>query len=145
MSEARFLHRLAQLLAVLLLLTVCFSAWAGGKPKVGVLLTEEDDGGSFTIKVGEEVIILLDIPRTRGYDWYVQEIDRKVFQLAGRQPADRVKGIEGRPDQWALRFRSVTPGKTKVELAFCRFADCAETTRETFSVTIQVAERKKRY
>jgi inhibitor of cysteine peptidase len=100
-----------------------------------VNLTQEDSGGTRSIRVGDEITVVLAENPTTGYRWHA-DIDTDRLQLT----ADDYEGPErpvGAAGMRRLTFAPLQPGQTRLHLVKRRSWE--QTAVAEFDVSLDVA------
>ena len=103
--------------------------------QVRVNLTKDDSGGTRSVRVGDEVTVVLDENPTTGYRWHA-DIDTARLQLT----ADHYEGPEHRIGAGGTRqltFAPVQPGQSRLHLVKRRSWEQAVVAE--FDVSLDVA------
>jgi inhibitor of cysteine peptidase len=103
---------------------------------VQVTLTNDDSGGARTLRLGDEITVILDENPTTGYRWHA-DIDTTRLQLTD----DHYQGPEhpiGAGGTRQLTFAPVQPGRTRLHVVKRRPWEQAVVAE--FDVALDVAE-----
>lgn len=118
----------------LLVITSLLCATAFGNE---IHLTDEDNGESVEMTVGEFLSITLEGNPTTGYKWQVAEYEDAVLEQQGEgtyTPAGKALGGGG---SYLFRFEAVGKGETTLRLIYFRPFE-SKPPIKTFEVTITV-------
>ena len=105
-----------------------------------VILTEENDGETITLKVGQAVHLLLTGNPTTGYMWEVQEVDEAVLHMADVPEYDASSDALGSGGAFDFLFTATAPGETELTLIYYRSFEKDVPPKRTFSVNVVIAE-----
>ena len=128
--------------AVLLFGTVAF----GEDPKVTASepaqkLTEDDNGKTIKVKVGDLVAISLKGNPTTGFSWRTAKLDGKAIEQIGdpKYTTNRHRpGMVGVGGTFLFKFKAAKSGKTEVNLEYVRPWEKDKKPVKTFAVTVEV-------
>lgn len=122
-------------LAVLLIPTGC-----GREPRE-VVITEEADGETIVLQVGDTLVLKLDSNPTTGYCWFFPErVDPYVLKRVGNEFVERPRlpGHMGVGGQEVWRFKAIAEGETVLHLAYVRTWEEGVEPARTFFVWVTV-------
>jgi inhibitor of cysteine peptidase len=124
--------------AALVLLLVAASALAGCQPRP-VEVTEEDDGASVRLDVGQELRVMLESNPSTGYTWVVEEDTSGILESAGEPTWEASDpSAVGSPGMSTLVFEGVRPGQTELVLSYRRPWEMTVTPDASFSLDVAV-------
>ena len=101
-------------------------------------LSLNDDGGKFTISLGDRLIINLEQLGGAGYDWEKDTFDSNFFQEKGPQNSTIKKGAIGGIGAKTFVFQPLKKGNTQVKIKHRRPFDPDASTINEFGVTIRI-------
>jgi len=108
----------------------------------GLDLTEEDNGGDFTILTGDTLTVRLDSNPSTGYAWLIAELDEEVLENTDQDfqsdanPSGAV-GVGG-TDIWT--FTGVSAGTTTLALEYKQGLGEDIPSEGEFEVVIEVTD-----
>lgn len=105
--------------AALLAVLVCAVATTGCDPSPPVMGID-DDGGSVSVGVGEELTLVLPGNPSTGYAWTVTEGDPTVLRQLGDPEFRPESSLAGAPGDLRISFQAMEPGETRLELEYAR-------------------------
>ena len=105
-----------------------------------VILTEENNGETITLQVGQEIHISLSGNPTTGYMWEVQEVDEAVLHMAAEPDYDASSDALGSGGAFDFLFTATAPGETELTLIYYRSFEKDVPPKRTFSVNVVIAE-----
>lgn len=105
-----------------------------------VILTEENDGDTIRMKVGQELHIYLGGNPTTGYMWASKGLDSKMLDLAEEPEYTAASDAIGAGGEFDFFFRMKAPGETVVKLEYMRSFEEGVDPIRTFSVTLVIEE-----
>jgi inhibitor of cysteine peptidase len=102
-----------------------------------VLLTESDNGGKYTLDVGDTVKITLDGNPTTGFSWEVVPQDGDGFKKAERSytPSSSLCGAGG---TYTFTFKADEQGDATIHMIYSRPWEKGVKPAKTFDVTLSV-------
>ncbi len=109
-----------------------------------VMLTAADNNSTQNLKVGQKLVVALDVNGGTGYSWPVTtEPDATVLKLVSQDQAKKDTGSDdgpmtGTPETVTTTFEAVSAGTTKVVLSFVG-PGAGRKAEDTFTVTVTVA------
>jgi inhibitor of cysteine peptidase len=104
-------------------------------------LTEPDNGKTFDIEKGGEVMVVLMSNPSTGFSWSVVEPAPEQLQMAGDPvylPPVSASPVVGAPGQQQFTFKASKAGTAQLKLAYSRAFEPGVPAAQTFSVTIIV-------
>lgn len=105
-----------------------------------VTLTEENNGETINLKVGQEVHVLLTGNPTTGYMWEAQEVDAARLRPAGEGEYDAASDALGSGGEFNFTFIAAAPGDTELTLIYHRSFEQDVPPKRTFSVKVVIEE-----
>ena len=127
------MRRLALLAFLLVVLTGC----GGGIPDP-IELTATDDGASFELVTGQELVIRLESNQTTGFRWIVvEQPDASVLSLISSEYEEPDGGLVGEGGTEVWTFRAGEAGEGPLGLAYARPFE-PDDVQGTFTVSIAV-------
>jgi len=105
-----------------------------------VILTEENDGETITMQVGQELHIFLGGNPTTGYMWASEGLDSKFLALAEEPEYSAASDAIGSGGEFDFFFTMKAPGETVVTLEYKRSFEKEVEPIRTFSVKLLVEE-----
>jgi inhibitor of cysteine peptidase len=103
-----------------------------------VTLTDQDNGRSLPVHVGDVIEVQLAENATTGYRWAPDDYDAKVLELAGAA-ADYPKAGVGAGGKAIFRYRVVGVGSGKLSLKYWRQFEGERSINKRFAVTVDAA------
>ena len=104
-------------------------------------VSEQDDGSSHTLPIGEEVRVRLPENPTTGYRWQFSHSGAGLLELRedpfGRHP-DEQAGAPGAGGMRTVRFVGKTKGRVRVEARLGRSWEPATTASKTIVYSIEI-------
>jgi len=117
---------------VLILVTAC-------SPTKQVTLTAADKGGQAEVKVGEQIIIMLDGNPSTGYNWEAKDLDTTMFEQVGDPVFNSTNpGLVGSGGTLTLTFKALKAGTATLTLVYHRPWETGVDPIDTFAVTVTV-------
>jgi inhibitor of cysteine peptidase len=103
-------------------------------------VTEAQDGETFTVQVGDAILMQLPENASTGYRWAVSGIDEGCVRVedAGYRAVSPAVGSGG-VASWRLRV--LAPGETRVELKRWRAFEGESSVTERFSIGLRIRPR----
>jgi inhibitor of cysteine peptidase len=105
-----------------------------------VILTEENNGETITMQVGQELHIFLGGNPTTGYMWASEGLDSKMLGLAEEPEYTAASDAIGSGGEFDFFFTMKAPGETMVTLEYMRDFEKDVDPIRTFSVTLVIEE-----
>ena len=105
-----------------------------------VILTEENNGETVTIRVGQELHIFLGGNPTTGYMWASRGLDSKFLALAEEPAYTAASDAIGSGGEFDFFFRMKAAGETVVTLEYKRSFEKDVEPERVFSVTLLIEE-----
>jgi len=126
-----------KLLSVVLLTLAISLALAGCNPK-GVVVTEEMNGQTVTVKPGAEVSIQLPGNPSTGFTWEASELDQNVIKQVGEAEFKAESDLLGASGILTLKFEAVASGETTLKLIYHRTFEEGVAPEDTFEIHVVV-------
>jgi inhibitor of cysteine peptidase len=102
-----------------------------------LMLTEAQNGGRFTLSVGDTIVIGLPENAAAGYQWCTTGIDREHLTVESRRYLRKCAAVgSGGLSEWRLRATAV--GSTRLALGKTRPWAPVDTTAGQFSVDLEI-------
>lgn len=102
-----------------------------------LVLTEAQNGGRFTLSVGDTIVIGLPENAAAGYQWCTTALDREHLIVESRRYLRRSAAVgSGGLSEWRLRATAI--GSTRLALGKTRPWAPADTTAGLFAVELQI-------
>ena len=102
-----------------------------------VVVTQRDNGGVVSARVGDDIVLYLAENPTTGYVWAFDALDESTLELEGSEWQASGPGTgTGGDRQWRLGLRQ--PGTTRVELKRWRPWVGDASVIDRFAVTVEV-------
>jgi len=93
-----------------------------------VVVTEKDADRSVELRLGEELVVKLEVVRGSGFSWQIQKIDTKRLRPLDPVPDEPLDPPKpGAAALQVLRFRAVGEGSQDLELAGTRASSTSRT------------------
>ena len=124
----------AYLWAGLVLAALSLAGCRGGQ----VLLTEQDNGTSVELTVGEELLVQLAGNPTTGYMWSVTDLEEEYLQQQGEPDYERDSELIGAGGVYTFHFKALQAGQTTLALAYARSFEPDVPPQQTFSVGVVI-------
>lgn len=105
-----------------------------------VVLTEDNNGETITIQVGQELHIFLGGNPTTGYMWASRGLDSKFLALAEEPAYTAASDAIGSGGEFDFFFTMKAPGKTLVTLEYKRSFEKDVEPERTFSLKLVIEE-----
>jgi len=105
-----------------------------------VVLTEENNGETVVVQVGQEIHILLGGNPTTGYMWASKGLDSKMLDLAEEPEYEPASDAIGSGGEFDFFFTAKAPGETVVTLEYERSFEKNVAPIDVFSVTLVIEE-----
>ena len=112
----------------------------GVEEVAAVNLTEENDGETITLKVGQEVHVLLTGNPTTGYMWEAQEVEAAMLRPVGEAAYTAASDALGSGGAFNFTFTAAAPGETQLILIYHRSFEQDVPPKRTFSVNVVIEE-----
>ncbi|HXH21183.1 MAG TPA: protease inhibitor I42 family protein [Dehalococcoidia bacterium] len=130
---------------LLLALLTLAAAACGGSPASSVddhlHLTAKDNGRTFDIAKGGEIMVVLSSNASSGFSWAVLEPLPDQLRLQGEPeyvPPRGASPAAGAPGEQVFTFRAAKSGTAELRLSYRRPFDSSAAPAETFAATIVV-------
>jgi inhibitor of cysteine peptidase len=123
------------------LLTVNFldAVWlCTSTPETAVRVSEEDDGSTVELRVGEGMEVVLDGNPTTGFLWEAEDLDTSVLKQLGEPDFQPDTALLGSGGKFTFRFEAVASGQTLLQLVYHRPWETDVPPEKTFEVTVMV-------
>jgi inhibitor of cysteine peptidase len=101
-------------------------------------LTHADQGHSFTVQQGDEVVVRIASNATTGYEWAVAQIDSNVLTYQGSEYEAPSTNVVGAGGTQVLRFEATGTGTSPLALKYWRPWEGDASVVERYDVTITV-------
>ncbi len=100
-------------------------------------LTSANNGGTFELRVGHEVVIRLPENPSTGYRWAVEMVDATLVKIEEEEfvPASKMVGGGGEA-QWLLKAEA--PGETAVKFKRWRHWEGERSVTERYEITLRI-------
>lgn len=122
------------------LLFVCLLLVAGcPAAKDTLVFGPGDDGSRVAVPAGTLFVVQLPGNATTGYQWQVTEIDRSLVDPVGEPEYETVEDDAGRvgaPGVYTLKFKTLAPGESTLELGYVRPWEQAVPPAKTYTLTV---------
>jgi predicted secreted protein len=105
-----------------------------------VSLTEENDGETITLQVGQEVHVLLTGNPTTGYMWEAPQVDAALLRPAGEPDYAAASDALGSGGEFNFTFTAAAPGETELAMIYHRSFEQDVPPKRTFSVNVVIEE-----
>jgi len=112
-----------------------------GAEQKPLTVTADDNGKSLTVKVGQEVVVLLKGNPTTGYTWLLAGIEGPSVALDGKvqyKENPHPEGMVGVPGMFQAKFKAFQPGKSTVKMEYRRPWEKNQKPIKTFEVSLSV-------
>jgi len=106
-------------------------------PKV-VKVNEAQDGSAVALKVGSELMVVLDANPTTGYTWGVDAVDESVLAAQGEPAFEASSDKIGAGGKMTLRFQALGAGETALRLVYHRPWEQDEPPAGVFTLQVTV-------
>jgi inhibitor of cysteine peptidase len=137
MEDRVFRHHIHLISAFLLMLIPLACASMPNNPK-SVKVTEEDDGNTVDLDIGDRLEITLDSNPTTGYQWEtIGDISSHLRQLGESSYEPSGEGI-GSGGKTVFIFEAIGAGQTRLELVYRQPFDKETPPTKTFDLTVIV-------
>jgi len=111
---------------------------SGQKPAI-VILTDANNGKSFTLNPGDSLVFRLPVRNGTGYTWQIVKSKQQIVTLQGEPSRDPPpSAMPGAAADQIFHFVAQKNGKTKLEFEYLRPWEKHEPPAKTFYVTIVV-------
>jgi predicted secreted protein len=119
-------------------LACCIVALSGCVEKKDRIVTEQDNGKTFTVAKGESLAVELYGNPTTGYSWEPGGIDTDILkQLPGTRYKSDSK-LVGSGGMYTYLFEGASPGRSAVRFVYRRPWEKKEKPARTFDLTVIV-------
>jgi len=107
-----------------------------------LLIEKGDSGRAIGMVVGQKLEIrLAGIPGT-GYWWHFTELDNHCFEVLSERIQEDPGGKRlGGPAMGRWELQAMHPGRTKVEMAYFRIWEGADSATDRFSLDVDIRNR----
>lgn len=103
-----------------------------------MVITENRNGQTVNVRVGDEVVIQLPAQMGTGYSWQLRARDAKIAVPQGEpQLKSTPAQAPGAAEQQLFRFKIQAPGSATVQLQYVRPWEKNQPPQKTFQVTLQ--------
>jgi inhibitor of cysteine peptidase len=143
---------LAMVMLAMLFLTGCATqsdqqsktTLAGSRENGLLVVTQDDNNRIAELQVGERLEISLPENPTTGFNWAVDENDRRILTLDDTAYIPPVEaGFIGARGQRIFTFTARQPGEVALKLKYWRFLGGDGSITERFGVTVRVVAATK--
>ena len=138
----RLIEILGDAMVLILLLSACAvpvpppsNSTVPASPKK---LSEQDNGGTVTLEVGQQLDISLVANPTTGYQWEIAEGDSAVLKQVGEPVYTTDSTAPGSGGTMTFHFVAATPGQTTLKLIYHRTFEKDTPPLKTFEITAVV-------
>lgn len=132
-------------LAVWVVVALVSSGCAGSTEEPGgehdmseVVIEQSDQGETFEVRPGDQILIRLEENPTTGYQWHVDLADEQVLALEGSDYVQAEDAGVGGGGTRTFRFGAQSPGTVDLVLRLRREWEAEEAAIDRFDVTIRV-------
>jgi predicted secreted protein len=126
-------------LLLVIFISGCAPAPAAAAPRE-IKLTEQDNGSSVEMQIGDRLVITLPGNVTTGYNWEAQPpADGTVLKQVGEPEVQAETNKVGSGGQITLTFEAVSTGQTPLTLVYHRSWEKNVPPQATFSVKVTVS------
>jgi len=124
---------------LLFLVLVIGTIWMLGAcgPKV-VKVDEAQDGSAVELKVGSELMVVLDANPTTGYTWEVDQVDESVLEALGEPAFEASSDKVGAGGKMTFRFQALKAAETTLRLVYHRPWEQDEPPAGVFTLRVTV-------
>lgn len=115
----------------------------GGEPSNGgnlFYLTEQQNGSSVTLAVGETIKIEVEGNPTTGFTWETENLDTALIEQAGEPTYIQDSDLTGSGGRYVFTFKALKMGATKVRLIYHRPFEKGVPPKRTFEVSVNIRE-----
>jgi predicted secreted protein len=128
---------------VLVLVFMAFGVqtWASGgnmEKEPDVILQKQDNGKEVTLNSGQVIQVQLEGMGGTGYWWYVQDLNRRYFDLLSEKTKSVSDGRVGGPVLGLWTFRVKEPGATEIKMDYYRSWEGVAKAAEHFRVKMNI-------
>jgi len=103
-----------------------------------VKISEQDAGGTITLKTGDTLLVELDGNITTGFNWIPAQQDPVLLNQMGETEVTPESGQLGAPGKIVLQFKAVAQGQTLLHIDYKRSWETGVEPEKTFEVTVVV-------
>ena len=129
-------HRI--LFVIVLAAVLVPTAGCGSKQ---IELTSVDNGKNIKVKVGEQIVVVLEGNPSTGYIWEAKDLDASMIQQVGEtefKSSNSNPGFAGAGGTLTLKFRALKVGTTSLTLVYHRPWETDVKPLSSFTTTITV-------
>ncbi len=132
------------LIAALMGLALAGCGSGSDKGSAALTLTEDDNGDSYTVKVGDTITVNLEGNPTTGYTWEsdMAEGEGTLLVLLGGEPlytqTETASEVVGGGGTFTFNFQAVDAGQVELKLKYWRPFEAQAQPLETFSVNLTI-------
>ena len=129
-------HRI--LFVIVLAAVLVPTAGCGSKQ---IELTSVDNGKNLKVKVGEQIVVVLEGNPSTGYIWEAKDLDASMIQQVGEtefKSSNSNPGFAGAGGTLTLKFRALKVGTTSLTLVYHRPWETDVKPISSFVITINV-------
>ena len=138
----RLIKILGDAMVFILLLSACGAPSPPPSNSTGPVsprkLSEQDDGGTVTLGIGEQLDITLAANPTTGYQWEVASGDSAVLKQVGEPVYTADSAALGSGGTMTFHFVALAPGQTTLKLVYHRPFEKDTPPVQTFEITAVV-------
>jgi len=112
-----------------------------GTGPAAVELTEEQNGGTVALIVGDTMQIQLDGNPTTGYIWEADTLDTSLFEQAGPPKYTRNNNLTGGGGTYVFTFKALQAGSGHLRLIYHRTFEKGVAPLRVFDVTVDIQKK----
>ena len=130
------MHRI--LFVIVLAAVLVPTAGCGSKQ---IEVTSVDNGKNIKVKVGEQIVVVLEGNPSTGYIWEAKDLDASMIQQVGEtefKSSNSNPGFAGAGGTLTLKFRALKVGTTSLTLVYHRPWETDVKPISSFVITINV-------
>ena len=104
-------------------------------------VTSSDNGKNLKVKVGEQIVVVLEGNPSTGYIWEAKDLDASMIQQVGEtefKSSNSNPGFAGAGGTLTLKFRALKVGTTSLTLVYHRPWETDVKPISSFVITINV-------
>jgi predicted secreted protein len=102
-----------------------------------VAITEEQNGQSFNVGVGDEVDVTFVAAQGTGYSWQLETISPEVATLSNEETVPIPPSMPGSPAKQVFHLKIVAAGKVTLHFDYLRPWESAANSAKTFTVKLR--------
>ena len=128
-----------RILFVIVLAAVLVPTAGCGSKQIEV--TSAGNGKNFKVKVGEQIVVVLEGNPSTGYIWEAKDLDASMIQQVGEtefKSSNSNPGFAGAGGTLTLKFRALKVGTTSMTLVYHRPWETDVKPISSFVITINV-------